>query len=84
MTKIKEEYEALKNNNFKLKFTYPTEKQIERLRIIHKDQSDAERNRAQQINEDIQAWSDELESGRMNKNDFDQDSWTKLKTLMDG
>lgn len=37
METLKQEYEKLKERNFELKFTYPTQDQRERLRVIHRD-----------------------------------------------
>ena len=42
MEELKQEYEKLKERNFELKFTYPTQDQREQLRIIHRDMTQAE------------------------------------------
>ncbi|RKX63668.1 MAG: helicase [Thermodesulfobacteriota bacterium] len=44
MQKLIEEYNAIKQNSFKLSFIYPTEEEISRLNIIHRDISDKEWN----------------------------------------
>lgn len=64
MNALIQEYERLKAQNFKLEFTYPTKEQREKLKIIHRDMTIAERNRRQQkrrrsINELIK----EIDSG---------------------
>lgn len=37
MNKLIQEYERVKENNFEMNFTYPSQKEIERMNIIHRD-----------------------------------------------
>ncbi len=45
MNRLIKEYEEVKNNDFKLKFKYPDNEEIQRLNIIHRDISEKEQKR---------------------------------------
>ncbi len=74
-----EEYENLKSHDFALQFTYPTQEQRERLRIVHRDMSDQERNRVRISERELSKLVSRFESGAVHVDDLDQDVIEKLK-----
>ncbi|MBF0609300.1 MAG: ATP-binding domain-containing protein [Candidatus Magnetobacterium sp. LHC-1] len=57
MNMLIDEYNEVKNNDFELKFRYPTAKEIEKMNLIHRDLSETEK---QKINQDINSFNDML------------------------
>ena len=65
MQALKEEWETLKNNDYALKFVYPTEKQKNTLKLINKDMSVQERNRRRKLTHNIQEIIHAINSGEL-------------------
>ncbi len=82
MKEIKQEYEKLREQNFKLKFTYPTQEQRRRLRIIHRDMTQVERNRLKSRQKSLDDLIKDIESGTVHIEDLDKESVARLKTVL--
>ncbi|WP_347016808.1 AAA family ATPase [Acinetobacter seifertii] len=65
MQSLKEEWETLKNNNYSLKFIYPTEKQKNTLKLINKDMSIQERNKRKRLTNNIQEIINAISTGEL-------------------
>ena len=81
MKALKDEYDKLKHNNFKLRFVYPDEEQRKHLQIIHRDMTGAERNRLQSRQKSLNELIEDLETGVVHPEDLGDDL-TKLKKLL--
>ena len=82
MVKLKSEYDELKVQDFELKFTYPTPKQREHLRVIHRDVTTEESKRLKSRNKGLSGLMDELESGEVHLEDLDEDTVTRFKRFL--
>ena len=79
MQALIDEYDRLKDREFALQFTYPTEEECEHLRIVHRDMSSRE---LEQLRERDKVLSDlllDLESGNMSLQDLSIDTVNKLR-----
>ena len=83
MTAIESEYHSVRTSNFQLRFTYPTEEQRGRLRLIHRDMTEKERSRVQKLGRDLEGLIKDLESGLVRKEDLNPERLAALKTLLD-
>ena len=81
MKALKDEYDKLKHNNFKLRFVYPDEEQRKHLQIIHRDMTGAELNRLQSRQRSLNELIEDLETGVVHPEDLGDDL-TKLKRLL--
>ena len=82
MEELKQEYEKLKERNFELKFTYPTQDQREQLRIIHRDMTQAERERLKSGQRGLDGLLGDIESGTLHIEDLDEDLIARLKKIL--
>ncbi len=82
MKKIKKEYNELKSQDFKLQFTYPTEKQREQLRIVHRDMTTAERKRLEKGQKSLFDLIKDIESGSIHIDDLNAEAVAKLKEIL--
>ena len=72
MAELIKEYETLKARNFELQFTYPTAKQREQLRIVHRDMTAEERKRLASRQKSVVDLVRDLESGTIRAEDLDE------------
>lgn len=70
MAELIKEYETLKARNFELQFTYPTAKQREQLRIVHRDMTAEERKRLASRQKSVVDLVRDLESGTIRAEDL--------------
>lgn len=82
MEQLKQEYEKLKERSFELNFTYPTQEQREQLRIIHRDMTQAERNRLLSGQKGLDDLLGDIESGTLHIEDLDEDLIARLKKVL--
>ena len=82
MKEIIKEYDKLKSQNFDLKFTYPTEKQREQLRVVHRDMTTAERNRLEQRQKSLFGLIKDIESGNIHIEDLDETAVDRLREFL--
>ncbi|QKS82867.1 DEAD/DEAH box helicase [Pseudomonas bijieensis] len=78
------EFETLKRNNFKLNMQYPTDEQLSKLRIVHRDLSMHEKQRLEQKKYTAQELTQALESGELNAEDLDAETRARLLQLLGG
>lgn len=82
MAQLVQEYERLKDHNYELSFTYPTEAERKQLQIIHRDvtpeQQKLKKSREQGLAELIR----DLESGNLIPEELDPKLWEKLHKIM--
>lgn len=84
MKKLIKEYKKLKNKNFELQFVYPTSKQRNQLRIIHRDMTGKERNTLRQQNRHLAGLVRAIETGKVHREDLDEESVAKLEAFLAG
>ena len=82
MRALETEYRRLLDNDFELQFTYPSQEQRERLRIVHRDMTDAERRRVRKGQKELDALAADLESGNLHVEDL-SDELTRLLAGLD-
>ena len=84
MDALTREYEALKARNFSLDFRYPSAEERERLRVIHRDMTEAERKRVRDSNQELGRLVRDLEHGNVRAEDLDETTVDRLKALLEG
>ena len=82
MKEIIKEYDKLKSQNFDLQFTYPTEKQREQLRVVHRDMTAAERRRLEQRQKSLFGLIKDIESGNIHIEDLDETAVDRLREFL--
>jgi superfamily I DNA and RNA helicase len=82
MKNLIREYEELKENNFELRFTFPTEEQRERLRVVHRDMTEEGRRRLKRGKESLRDLIADLESGSVLPEDLDDSMKGRLEELL--
>ena len=82
MGALKQEYEKLKERDFELKFTYPTQDQREQLRIIHRDITQAEQERLKSGQRSLDGLLGDIESGALHIEDLDEELISRLKKVL--
>ncbi len=78
-----DEFEQVKKNNFSLRFLYPTEEQRQYLNIVNRDMSEEERRRVHKKKDYLAQLIDDLESGRVRREDLGAMKIKKLRALLD-
>ena len=73
MRALVSEFERIKKNNFELKFRYPTAKEREQLKIVHRDVSAEESKRLKRRQQSIVDWVNEVRQGRAHLEDLEAD-----------
>ena len=84
MDALTREYETLKAQNFSLNFRYPSAEERERLRVIHRDMTEAERKRVRDSNQELGRLVQDLEHGHVRPEDLDETTVDRLKSLLEG
>lgn len=79
-----DEFEALKQNDFVLDFTYPDDNLLGKLRIVHRDLSPQERKRLEHRKNQLADLLGDLESGELHPEDLDEATREKLRKLLGG
>lgn len=79
-----DEFEALKQNDFVLDFTYPDDNLLSKLRIVHRDLSPQERKRLEHRKNQLADLLGDLESGELHPEDLDEATREKLRKLLGG
>ena len=82
MKEVKREYEKLTAANFELKFTYPTREQRKRLRIGHRDMTEADHNRLKNRQKNLDDLVQDLEAGNLHPEDLGKSTVAKLKQFL--
>ena len=70
MLALQEEISAIKSNGFRLRFTVPTDDELENMRRIHRDLTASERARINSANDGLRSFIEVLERGDMSMHDI--------------
>jgi superfamily I DNA and RNA helicase len=79
MKKLEAEYEKVKQENFSLKFTYPTEVQRKEMNLVNRDMSYKERGRLAKKHRDLQELLEALDKGEIYKEDLSPEILNRLR-----
>lgn len=84
MDALVQEYARLKQHQYRLDMVYPTDVQLSKLRIVHRDLSEHDKQRLEQKKDTAQELTNALESGELNPEDLDGETRAKLLALLSG
>ena len=79
---MQQEFEHVKNNQFELKFTYPTAAEREKLSIVNRDMTEQERKKLEIKSASANDLLQSLINGEIHKEDLPDDIRTQLKELL--
>lgn len=82
MDKLIEEYNQVKSHNFSLEFIYPTKAQRDKMNIVNRDMSEAEKHRVKQSKANISDLIASIENGQIFIEDLGEDNIARLKALL--
>lgn len=83
MDSLVEEYKKIRDNDFKLEFTYPNKKLREKLNIIHRDKSQYEEEKIQSSVNSMEQMLRDMENGFIYKEDIPEELLQRLKGLIE-
>ncbi|MBD3839958.1 MAG: ATP-binding domain-containing protein, partial [Epsilonproteobacteria bacterium] len=81
MKLLKAEYQKVKENNFNLRFTYPTQEQMEHMNLVNRDMTPEEKGAIKKNERSLNQLLDDLAAGRIQKEDLPKELTEKLKQL---
>lgn len=81
MKLLKAEYQKVKENNFNLRFTYPTQEQMEHMNLVNRDMTPEEKGAIKKNERFLNQLLDDLAAGRIQKEDLPKELTEKLKQL---
>lgn len=84
MDALVQEYAQLKQHQYRLDMIYPTDAQLSKLRIVHRDLSEHDKQRLEQKKYNAQELTHALETGELNPEDIDGETRAKLLALLSG
>lgn len=79
---MKEEYLRLKNNDFKLQFSYPTREEQERINIVNRDMTNQERSALLEDKNNLARFLAAFKSGNIRKEDILSEVLDQLRKLL--
>lgn len=82
MDKLIEEYQKIKEYNFTLDFTYPTQEERHNINIVNRDVSSGERTKIEMGNEQLASLIDKLKKQEIYKQDLDKKALSELIKLI--
>ncbi|HEL0027010.1 TPA: DEAD/DEAH box helicase [Streptococcus equi subsp. zooepidemicus] len=82
MDKLVKEYDQIKAHNFTLDFIYPDKAQREKMNIINRDMSMAEKKKVERSKYDLSNLIKELENGEIFLEDLGEGELEKLRSLL--
>ncbi len=83
MKLLQQEFEAVKNNEFQLKFNYPTKKLRKKLNIVNRDMTEEEKRKVRKVDDSLGELVQNLDNGNIHLEDLDSDQIQKLKKLLE-
>ncbi|KRB42064.1 DEAD/DEAH box helicase [Phenylobacterium sp. Root700] len=83
MERLKEEYERVRDRDYRLDFIYPTEQTRRFLKVVNRDLTAAEKRSIKGAALNVRELAAELESGRLMIDDLPQDELKRLRALLD-
>ena len=81
MKALKDEYDRLKHETFKLHFVYPDEDQRKHLQIVHRDMTEAQRKRLESRQRNLSELIEAIKTGEIHPEDLGDDL-ARLKELL--
>ncbi len=82
MDKLKEEFEKVKSNNFRLSFKYPDAELRTKLNIVNRDMSETEKKNVKKAGSSLQELLENIDHGDVHIEDLNTDQVTKLKQFL--
>ncbi|MBS6728824.1 MAG: DEAD/DEAH box helicase [Lachnospiraceae bacterium oral taxon 082] len=82
MDKLIDEYKKVKAHNYTLDFIYPDKSQREKMNIVNRDMSAAEKNKVQKSKTNIENLIMELENGEIFPEDLGEEQIARLEKLL--
>ncbi len=83
MQNLEKEFQKVKENDFRLKFKYPTEDERQHMNIVNKDMSNIEKSKLEKNEKSIIELLDDLKSGKIQKQNLSKEMLAELKALLD-
>ncbi|MGB9113413.1 MAG: ATP-binding domain-containing protein [Acidimicrobiales bacterium] len=83
MATLESEYKRIRDANFELRFTYPTERELNQLQVVHRDMSAAEKKAVTSRQQSLIELVEDLEAGRLYAEDLNPDVLERLKGILD-
>lgn len=83
MQQLIDEYNQVKENNFQLKFIYPTRTEREHMNIVNRDMSVEEKSKRKKNEQNLHDLLRDLKDGKIKKEDIPSDMLEGLRTLLD-
>jgi len=74
--------EGCRENDFQLKFTYPTTEQLKNMNIINRDMTDEEKRRIKRGKHELIGLIEDLESGKIFIEDLGRDQVKRLREYL--
>lgn len=82
MKGLEEEFKLVKNNNFSLKFKYPTKEERRHMNIVNRDMSSQEKSSISKHQTNAVSLLEDLKTGRIQKEDLSDNLISELKNLL--
>lgn len=82
MLALEEEFKRVKENNFNLKFIYPTEEERTHMNLVNRDMTSEEKNSLEKNTKNTNELIADLQSGKIRKEDLDPETLKNLKSLL--
>ena len=76
---LKEEYDRLAEEDFKLQFAYPTKEQRKRMHMVHRDVSRENGKLIREDRENLSRIVSDIRSGKVHLSDFDKETLSELR-----
>ena len=83
MKLLQQEFESVKNNNFQLKFEYPTEKLRKKLNIVNRDMTEAEKKKVRKVDNSLAELVNDLQTGSVQLDDLNPEQLKVLKQILE-
>jgi superfamily I DNA and RNA helicase len=82
VTALEEEYQRLKNNDFKLIFSYPTKEEQDKINIVNRDMAYQERKALSEGRYSLERFLGAFKSGTIRKEDIPSQVLDQLRELL--
>jgi superfamily I DNA and RNA helicase len=82
MVSLKREFERIKQENFSLRFHYPTEEERKHLNIVNRDMTEEEREKVKSKKNELTQILDDLETGKIYIEDLGTETLQRLNKLL--
>ncbi|HEY9866963.1 MAG TPA: ATP-binding domain-containing protein [Candidatus Obscuribacterales bacterium] len=82
MVGLEEEFNRVKNKNFSLEFTYPSEEERRKMNLINRDMSTKEREKIAKTRNSLQELIEDLQRGEIQKEDLPSGMLDTLKDIL--